>query len=335
MAERVTLGHGGGGQLTLDLVRDVFAARLGNPALDALDDAAPLDGLGPLVMTTDSFVVSPLRFPGGDIGTLAVCGTVNDLAVAGSVPRYLTLGAILEEGLELELLEGVVASIAAAAAEARVQVVAGDTKVVERGKGDGIYLNTAGVGVLRDAWRDGAPAPAPGDAVLVSGPVGDHGAVILAGRLGIDPGADLASDCGIVTPWVDALFDAGVIPRFLRDPTRGGVAGVLCDLAEDGSRELRVGEGAIPVSAGAATVCELAGVEPLQLACEGRVVAVVAADDAARALELWRAVPGGAQAAVIGALGDPRRDARVVIETPYGGERLLVRPAADPLPRIC
>jgi hydrogenase expression/formation protein HypE len=335
VTERITLGHGGGGLLTLELVREVFVARLSNPALAVLDDAASLAGLGPLVMTTDSFVVSPLRFPGGDIGKLAVCGTVNDLAVAGAVPRYLTLGAILEEGLEMPVLDAVVASIAAAATDAGVEVVAGDTKVVERGKGDGIYLNTAGVGVVREAWREGAPAPSHGDAVLVSGPVGDHGAVILAGRLGIDPGAELVSDCAVVTPLVAALFDAGVVPSFLRDPTRGGVAGVLCDLAENTAREVRVDEGAIPVSAGAATVCELAGTEPLQLACEGRVVAVVRGADAERALALWRNLPGGRGAATIGRLGRSRADGRVVLETRYGGERLVARPTADPLPRIC
>jgi len=329
----VTLGHGSGGGLTAELIRSVFVEELGNPLLDPLDDAAYLPRPdGPLALTTDSFVVDPLEFRGGDIGTLAVCGTVNDLAVSGAVPRYLTLGAILEEGLSLALLRRVIRSAADAARRADVMVVTGDTKVVERGKGDGVFLNTSGVGAVRPAWAAGAPPPAPGDVVLVSGPIGDHGAVILAARSGVE--LSLASDCAPVTALVGGLFEAGIVPRFLRDPTRGGLCGVLCDLAEGAGLSVVVSEPDVPVRDAVDTLSDVTGVDPLMLACEGRVVAVVAESDADRALELWRATEGGAGAARVGEIV-AAAGGQVVLVTRYGGERLLVRPAADPLPRIC
>ncbi|OPY68563.1 MAG: Hydrogenase expression/formation protein HypE [Syntrophorhabdus sp. PtaU1.Bin002] len=373
---RITLGHGAGGRLTHALVRDLFAARLGNPLLSPLGDAAlcPEPG-GRIALTTDSFVVDPLFFPGGDIGSLAVNGTVNDLAVAGARPLWLTLGAILEEGLPLADLERIVDSLAAAARVAGVAIVAGDTKVVERGKGDGAFLNTAGVGVLRDGYPRADRGPAPGDAVLVSGPLGDHGAVIVARRRGLDLQVDLASDCAPVTPLVDALFAAGVAPLFMRDPTRGGLAGVLADLAEMGAAGggaasaagaagsvemaggmagnaaavagpggaasaqprpfgVHVDEAAVPLRPAVAALGAITGIDPWHLACEGRVVAVVAAADAERALAAWRAAPGGEAAARIGEL-TAARPGQAVVATPYGGARLLLRPTAELLPRIC
>ena len=330
---RITLGHGSGGGLTADLVRSVFLEAFDNPLLDELDDAARLPRPdGPLALTTDSFVVSPLMFPGGDIGSLAIHGTVNDLAVSGAVPQYLTLGAILEEGLPLATLQQVVRSAAVVARRAGVLVVTGDTKVVERGKGDGIYLNTAGVGTIRPAWADGPPLPVPGDAVLASGPIGDHGAVILGARAGMELSMD--SDCAPVTPLIDALFDAEIVPRFLRDPTRGGLCGVMCDLAEGLDRTVSLREQDIPLHGAVETVCDITGVDPLMLACEGRVVAVVSEGDAERALGSWRAIEAGREAARIGTI-TTQPGARVVLTTRYGGERLLVRPSADPLPRIC
>jgi len=337
--ERITLGHGAGGRLTHALIRDLFAAELGNPWLEPLGDAAicPLPGER-IALTTDGFVVSPLFFPGGDIGSLAVNGTVNDLAVAGARPRYLTLGAILEEGLPLNDLRRVTASVAAAARAAGVAVVAGDTKVVEKGKGDGIFLTTAGTGVVRAGHPRADRPPRAGDAVLVSGPVGDHGAVILAARRGIGLESDLVSDCAPVTPLVDALFDAGVAPLFLRDPTRGGLAGVLADLAGEDAPEpahgVEVEEASIPVRAAVQAIAEITGVDPLLLACEGRVVAVVEAGDVARALAAWRALPGGAEAACCGSL-TADHPGRVRLRTRYGGSRIVLRPTADPLPRIC
>ncbi len=333
MDERVTLGHGGGGRLTQELVAEVFAAALSNPLLDALDDAARLPRPdGPVAMTTDSFVVSPLSFPGGDIGSLAIHGTVNDLAVSGAIPRHLTLGVILEEGLAMAQLRAVVESMAVAAARAGVQVVTGDTKVVERGKGDGMFVNTAGIGELRAEWTGGPPPPRPGDAILVSGPVGDHGAVILASRLGLELPGGLISDSRAVTPLVSALFDEGIVPRFLRDPTRGGLAGVLCDLAEGAGLGVEVEAGRLPVRPDVEIVSDITGVDPLHLACEGRVVAVVAAEQWRRALDSWlRLEP---EAACIGRVEEARAG-QVVLTTAYGGRRLLARPAADQLPRIC
>lgn len=331
---RITLGHGSGGLLTHELIRDVFAAELKNPFLDPLGDAALLPRPDErLAVTTDAFVVSPLSYNGGDIGSLAINGTVNDLAVSGAHPRYLTLSAILEEGLELELLRRIVGSAAAAARAAGVLVVTGDTKVVERGKGDQLFLITTGVGVLRPGYPPQGSTLAPGDTLLVSGPVGDHGAVILASRSGVRLETTLHSDCAPVTPLVDALFDAGVVPKFLRDPTRGGLCGVLCDLAESGIG-VEVREGDIPVRPETDTICEIVGVDWLHLACEGRVVAVVAAEDGPTALAAWRGLANGRDAAPIGALTD-RHTGKVVLETRYGGARALFRPTAELLPRIC
>ncbi len=332
---RITLGHGSGGRLTLDLIKERLAPRFANPYLGPLGDSAICpDPGGRIALTTDSFVVHPLFFAGGDIGSLAVNGTVNDLAVAGARPLYLTLGMILEEGLLLADLERIAGSIAEAAARAAVLVVTGDTKVVERGKGDGVFLNTAGVGIVRTGYPRADRGVAPGDAILVSGPLGDHGAVILAARHGLDPGADLISDCAPVTPLVAALFQAGVEPLFLRDPTRGGLAGVLADLAEVPDCGVHVDEAALPLRPAVETVCAITGVDPWHLACEGRVVAVVAADDVPRALAAWRSTEGGRHAAHIGSL---RVDSpgRVVLRTRYGGARILLRPSAELLPRIC
>ena len=331
--ERVQLGHGSGGRLTHELIERLFLRHLDSPLLAPLGDAALLDaGPARLAFTTDSFVVSPLFFAGGDIGSLAVNGTVNDLAVSGALPRWLSLGLILEEGLPMETLERVVRSIARAAEAAGVQVVTGDTKVVERGKGDGLFINTAGVGLLRPGYPEGAAGP--GDALLVSGPLGDHGAVILAARSGVELSGPLVSDCAPVIDLVDALFAAGVTPLFMRDPTRGGLAGVACDLAEQLRLGLVLDEAEIPLNPDVATLCDLLGTDPLQLACEGRVVALVGAGEAERALAAWRKLPAGAGARRIGAL-DGRRPGQVVLNTRYGGQRRVVRPSAELLPRIC
>jgi hydrogenase expression/formation protein HypE len=332
---RIQLGHGSGGRLTHELIRDLFARRLRNPILDPLGDAALLpEPGGRLAMTTDSFVVSPLFFPGGDIGQLAVHGTVNDLAVSGARPTYLSLAVILEEGLPMETLERVVGSLAGAAREAGVGIVTGDTKVVERGKGDGIFINTTGVGVLREGFPRSDRAPRTGDALLASGTVGDHGAVVLASRSEVELAGGLVSDCAPVTDLVEALFEAGVVPLFMRDPTRGGLAGVACDVAEQLGLGLDLEEDAIPVHPDVMTLCDLVGVDPLHLACEGRVVALCAAEEAERALSAWRALPAGRSAARIGALVADHAG-RVTLATRYGGARRLVRPTAEQLPRIC
>ena len=334
-ADTVQRGHGSGGRWTRELIRDLFLTRLGNRFLAPLGDSALLPPIaGRLAMTTDSYVVHPLFFAGGDIGALAVNGTVNDLAVAGARPRYLSCGFVLEEGLPLVDLERIVASMARAAAAAEVSIVAGDTKVVERGKGDGVFINTAGIGPLRRDAPDPERLPGPGAAVLVSGPLGDHGAVVLAAQAGVELESALRSDCAPVLGLVDALYAAGVRPDFLRDPTRGGLAAVTNELAEAAACAVVLDERALPIREETAAVCEILGIEPLHLACEGRVVAVVAAADAEAALTAWRALPDGRDAACVGRI-EAAPVGRVLVRTRYGGARILDLPVAEPLPRIC
>ena len=331
----ISLGHGSGGLLTRDLVREVFGARLANPVLDGWGDAALLEAGGArLAFTTDSFVVSPLVFPGGDIGKLAVCGTVNDLAVAGAVPRFLSLAVVLEEGFDRDLLERLADSIAGAAAAADVLVVTGDTKVEEKGKGDGVYLCTAGIGLLRAAAPVGERGVKPDDVILVNGPLGDHGAVIVSVRSGIELSSGLQSDCAPLGGLVAALYDAGVVPRFMRDPTRGGAAGVLAELARGAGCGVAIEEEHLPVRDEVRGVCDLLGLDPLDLANEGKVIAVVPPEQAAAALAALRAHPYGTAAAVIGRI-TAAHPGKVVLRTRYGGQRLVDLPVADPLPRIC
>jgi len=331
----ITLGHGSGGLLTHDLVHEVFGTRLKNPVLDGWGDSALLDLGGVRVaFTTDSFVVSPLFFPGGDIGKLAVCGTVNDLAVAGAVPRFLSLAVVLEEGFDLDRLERIADSIARAAAAAGVAVVTGDTKVVEKGKGDGVYLNTAGVGLLRPAAPGGAASVRPGDVVLVNGPLGDHGAVIVSARSGIELASGLVSDCAPLAGLIGALYEAGVTPRFMRDPTRGGAAGVLAELAHGSGCGVALDEERLPFRPEVRGVCDLLGMDPLVLANEGKVIVVVPPEQGAAALAAMRAHPHGAAAATIGTITEAH-PGKVVLRTRYGGQRLIDMPVSDPLPRIC
>jgi hydrogenase expression/formation protein HypE len=336
--EHVTLGHGAGGRLTRSLIEEILLPAYGNPWLNPLGDSALLAEGGRLAFTSDGHVVTPLFFPGGDIGSLAVNGTVNDLAVAGATPLFLSISLILEEGLPLAELRRVAASIGEAASRAGVAVVTGDTKVVERGHGDGLYIVGSGIGRLRPGHPRADRGPAPGDVILVSGSVGDHGAVILSLRRGIQLESPLLSDCAPVTSLVDALFSAGVAPLFLRDPTRGGLGGVLSDLAGEEldapTCGVDVEEARIPLDDATAAICEIAGLDPLLLACEGRVVAVVEAADAPRALAAWQALPEGANARAIGRL-TAEHPGRVVLRNSLGGRRSLIRPSADPLPRIC
>ncbi len=332
--QTIQMGHGAGGRLTDELIREVFVQRLSNEVLDRLGDSATFPAPGErLAFTTDGFVVSPRTFPGGDLGSIAVNGTVNDLAVAGAIPRYLTLSVILEEGMEVAELARLVESAADAAKEAGVAIVAGDTKVVGKGAGDGAFFVTAGIGALRDGYEPSRPEP--GDEVLVSGPVGDHGATILALRMGMDPGPGLASDCGSVLPAVDALFAAGIEPRFMRDPTRGGLAATLAELAESMGLEVAVDEERIPVRQEVAAVCDLLGVDPLHLACEGRVVAVVPAGRGEAALAALGATDVARDAAIIGRVSGRSDRPRAVLRTALGGLRVIDRPASHPLPRIC
>jgi hydrogenase expression/formation protein HypE len=330
----VSLAHGNGGRYMRELIEEVFARHLGNPLLDTGSDAAvlPWDGDGQLVFTTDSFTVQPIEFPGGNIGSLAVHGTTNDLAVAGAVPKYLSLGVLLEEGLEFAVLERVVAGIAAAAREVGVVVAAGDTKVVRRGEGGGIYLNTSGIGVKDPALELGIGRVRAGDALLVSGPIGDHGIAVMLAREQFGLRGDLQSDAASVLPITRALAKLPGL-RFMRDPTRGGLATVAHEIVQGSGCGVLLEEARVPVRESVQSVCEMLGYDPYFLACEGRVVAVVAAEEADRAVEAMQAVQGGRDAAVIGRVQvEPRR---VILATALGGERVLEELEDDPLPRIC
>lgn len=333
--ERITLAHGAGGKATHTLIDAVFLEAFRNPVLETLDDGALLQvNGGRLVFTTDSFVVSPLFFPGGDIGDLAVNGTVNDLAVCGARPRFLSAGFILEEGFPVADLSRIVASLAAAARRAGVEVVTGDTKVVQRGKADGCYVNTAGVGVLEREITLGAPMVRPGDAVIVSGPIGDHGITIMLARGELDIEADLASDTAPLHGVIARLLDAAPGVRLIRDATRGGVATILNEVARDAQVAVVVDEAQMPVRPAVSGACELLGIDPLYVACEGRFVAVVDGAEADAAVQALRADPLGEDAAVIGRIKDDP-PGLVLLNTSFGGTRIVDMLVGDPLPRIC
>jgi hydrogenase expression/formation protein HypE len=333
--ERITLSHGAGGKATQTLIEAVFLDAFRNPLLEPLEDAAELTVQGTtLALTTDSFVVSPLFFPGGDIGDLAVNGTVNDLAVSGAKPLYLTAGFILEEGFPIEDLAKIVDSMKAAAAAAGVQVVTGDTKVVQRGKADGCYINTAGVGLIEHPGRLGIAKSKPGDAILVSGPIGDHGVTVMLARGELDIDADLESDTAPVHELVADLLAAVPCVRGMRDATRGGVATILNEIAKSADVAVVVDEKAIPVRTEVRGASELLGIDPLYVACEGRIVVVVDGAEAEDALTALRAHPLGAEAAIIGRVAeDP--PGLVLLNTTFGGTRIVDLLVGDPLPRIC
>ena len=318
-----------------ELIKELFANHLANPLLDTDTDAAVLpwdSGEGELVFTTDSFTVQPIEFPGGNIGSLAVHGTTNDLAVAGAVPKYLSLAVLLEEGLEFAVLERVVAGIAAAAREIGVVVAAGDTKVVRRGEGGGIYLNTSGIGLKPRGLELGIDRVRDGDALRVSGPVGDHGLAVMLAREQFGLRGDLKSDAASVLPIARALAQLPGL-RFMRDPTRGGLATVAHEIVQGSGLGVVLEEARVPVRDSVQSVCEMLGYDPYFLACEGRVVAAVAGGDADRALAAMRALPSGRDAAIIGRV--QAEPARVILETTIGGERVIEELEDDPLPRIC
>jgi hydrogenase expression/formation protein HypE len=334
--ERITLAHGSGGKATQTLIEAIFLETFRNPLLEPLEDAAtPTIAGARLALTTDSFVVSPLFFPGGNIGDLAVNGTVNDLAVSGARPLYLTAGFILEEGFPVTDLIRITDSMRAAADAAGVSIVTGDTKVVQRGKADGCYINTAGVGVLEHPGSLGVATARPGDAVLVSGPIGEHGVTIMLARGELDIEADLTSDTAAVHGLVAALMAA--VPgsvRAMRDATRGGVATILNEVAKAAEVAVVVDEDAVPVGAEVRGASELLGIDPLYVACEGRIVAIVDGAVADEALAAMRGHPLGRQAAIIGRVkADP--PGLVLLNTVFGGTRICDLLVGDPLPRIC
>ncbi|MBX7167999.1 MAG: hydrogenase expression/formation protein HypE [Pirellulales bacterium] len=331
---RISLAHGEGARLTRQLIAEIVRP-LANPALQPLGDAASLaSNTTQLSFTTDSFVVAPRFFPGGDIGTLSVIGTVNDLAVAGARPRWLSLGLIVEEGLLLAELHEIVGLIGAAANAAGVAIVTGDTKVVERGAVDGLFINTAGVGETVLPAPPGAQHLMAGDVLLVSGPIGSHGIAVLVAReqLGLEPAPH--SDCASLLPAVAALRASGIVPRAMRDATRGGVAAVLHEWAAASGQTLAIDENQVPVNAQVRGAAELLGLDPLQIACEGAMVVAVAPGDAARALAALRATDVAAGAALVGEVR-PRGPVPVVIRRATGMELALDEPWGAPLPRIC
>jgi hydrogenase expression/formation protein HypE len=331
---RILLGHGGGGRLSRRLIEEEIVSRFGGGPLEGLPDGARLSpSPGEIVFSTDSFVVQPLEFPGGNIGHLAVHGTVNDVAVSGGRPRWLSLGMILEEGLELALLRRILDAVRDAARECGVVVATGDTKVVAAGQCDGVYLNTAGIGEAIPGLRLSVDAIRPGDAVLVNGPLADHGMAVMAARAGMDVGERLRSDTAPVHRLVEAIADLGADVRFMRDPTRGGLAAVLNEIVDGRGIGIALREADLPFSDGARAIAEVTGIDPLHVASEGRLVLVCAAGAAEEVLRRWSGLAEGRGAVAVGEVCEER--GRVIMRTVIGGRRLVDVPHGELLPRIC
>jgi len=337
MSEKtILLDHGSGGLASQQLIGELFLKYLDSPVLRNLEDSAVLENRsGRLAFTTDSYVVDPIFFPGGDIGKLAVHGTINDLAMRGAVPYCLSLGLILEEGLSLEVLERIIVSISEACKEAGIAVVTGDTKVVPKGKGDKIFINTSGIGFVADGLEISSKNAKVGDAVILSGTMGDHGITIMTRRAGISVQGDLRSDTMPLHRLVETLLREmpGAV-HALRDPTRGGVASTLNEIAENSGLGIELSDEAMPVRPEVRAACELLGLEPLYLANEGKCLAIVDGGRADQALALMRTTPEGKEAAIIGRLV-AEKPGRVIINTPVGGARVITPLHGVPLPRIC
>ncbi len=336
----ITLAHGSGGKAMHDLIERLFIDIFDSPELAEQEDQArfslaSLQALGDrLALTTDSFVVDPLFFPGGDIGKLAVAGTVNDLAVGGARPLYLTCGLIIEEGLPIDTLERVIRSMKQTADAAGVRIVTGDTKVVPRGAADKLFVNTAGVGVIREGVDIRAARARPGDRILVNGYIGDHGAAIVDARGELQLHSPVQSDCQPLGGLVEALLDAGIEIRCLRDATRGGIATVLNEFAEASGCALRIDETRLPLREAVRGTCEILGLDPLYLANEGKLLAIVPPQQADAALAVMRERPEGAESAIIGEVREEPAG-RVLLATGFGGERIVDRLVGEQLPRIC
>jgi hydrogenase expression/formation protein HypE len=334
-SDRVLLAHGSGGTMMRELIEDVFIARFNDEALLRMDDAASLEiPPGRIALTTDTYVVTPRFFPGGDIGRLAVAGTVNDVATAGATPLFLTVGFVLEEGLMIEELQRILDSMVAVAAEAGVRIVTGDTKVVERGHGDGIYINTAGVGVVREGVDLSSRNCKPGDVVLLSGTLGDHGVAVMSTREGLSFGTDIVSDAAPLNHLVAATLDAAPNARCFRDPTRGGLASCLNELAGASGVSITVDEESVPVREQVRGACEMLGYDVYQVANEGKMVAVVPAEQADAALAAMKGAPYGADAAIIGTVAEGPAG-RVYVKTSFGAKRIMDMLVGEQLPRIC
>lgn len=334
--EKILLAHGGGGRLSAKLIQEEIVSRFGSGPLRGLPDAATLPAAvgRELVFSTDSFVISPYFFPGGDIGELAVYGTVNDLCVAGGIPQWLSLAMIIEEGFPLADLRRILDSAARAAKQCGVTIVTGDTKVVERGHGDGIFLNTAGIGFKLDNLKLGSELIVPGDKIIVSGNIGEHGFAVLAARNGINTEHGVCSDCAPLTGFMDIVARAGAVVKFMRDPTRGGVAAVTHEICDNKTFGIELDEAAIPLSDGVHVLSEMFGIDPLQVACEGRMLMICAADAADGILAAMRALPAGRDAAIIGRT-TADFPGKVRMNTLAGSSRMLAMPTGEILPRIC
>ena len=354
--DRVLLGHGSGGRMSADLLRRVFLAAFDSEVLAALEDQATIrlpaptplappyqggdGGVGSagkgsrLAFTTDAFVVRPLFFPGGDIGKLAVCGTINDLAVGGATPRFLSAAFILEEGLPLADLERIVASMRAACAEAGVAVVTGDTKVVDRGKGDGVFITTSGIGVVPDDISLSVRNPQPGDCILLSGTIGDHGIAVMSVREGLEFETALESDCACLADLTRRMLEACPRIRWMRDPTRGGLSSALNELAVAAHVGVKIDEAALPIRPEVRAGCEMLGLDPMYVASEGKLIAAVPATAAERLLQTMRGHPLGTNAALIGE-AVAEHPGMVTMKTLVGGERLVIMLSGEQLPRIC
>ena len=333
-ADTVQLAHGGGGRAMARLIDGIIRPAFDDPELDRGHDGAVLALEGPTAFTTDSYVVSPLVFAGGDIGTLAVNGTVNDLAMCGARPLCLSVGLILEEGLPIDVLTGVVASMRDAAAAAGVRLVTGDTKVVDRGKADGMFINTSGLGRVIARKPIGPAGIRGGDAVIVSGDIGRHGMAVMTAREGFAFETDIASDCAPLAEPVLALLEAGIDVHCLRDLTRGGLASALVEIAETARRAIRIEEGAVPVDPSVASACELLGIDPLHVACEGRFAAFVAREHAEAALDVLKRFETTAGATMIGEVDDGP-PGRVTCRGLLGVARIIDMLSGEQLPRIC
>lgn len=334
MADRILLAHGSGGQLTHRIIRERFLPAFTNPVLHRLDDSAVIKTGGTLAFTTDSYVVQPIFFPGGDIGKLAVFGTVNDLAMMGASPSCLSLAFIIEEGLPITDLEKIVSSIKDATEEAGVEIVTGDTKVVNRGGADKLFINTAGVGVIPRRIKISGHNARPGDAVILSGTIGDHGIAVLSQREGFDFATKLKSDCAPLNQMVAEMLRVSTNIHCLRDPTRGGLASTLNEIAEQSGVSIRIEEAQIPVREEVATACEMLGLDPLYVANEGKLVAMVAQEEAEAILAQMKKNKYGQEAAIIGQVHEGHTG-RVVMKTRLGTSRIVDMLVGEPLPRIC
>ena len=334
MEDKILLAHGSGGKLSHDLVKQNFVPLFDNAFLNKLDDSAVFELKGRLAFTTDSYVVNPIFFPGGDIGKLAVCGTVNDLSMMGAAPRYLSIALIIEEGLLMADLKRVMSSIKKAAQEAGIKIVTGDTKVVNKGSADKLFINSAGVGVIPPGANISGSNARVGDKVILSGSIGDHGIAVISQREGLQFSSSVKSDCAPLNKLVAEMLDSGVEIRCLRDPTRGGLASTLNEFAESSGVGIRIEEQDIPVHEGVQAACELLGFDPLYVANEGKLVAVVAANGAEKVVEVMRRNRYGKEAAVIGEVVSEHLG-RVILKTRMGASRIVDMLVGEQLPRIC